>query len=262
MTANNNDIDPMLEQLGRDFDAELAEEPGDSARLQQAVTRALAAPAPPRSIGRRRLPWLLAAAALFAGAALATQLGRKPAGVAPTPSSFTAVTLDEPTAPLGTTESAPAPATAAPSASPESSSEPSPVLPAPSSSAGAPPSAASLFSRANQARRDRHDADAIRLYRELQRRYPDSREASASRVTLGQLLLDRTAPSEALGEFERYLEKSPGEVSEEALAGRARALGKLGRASEERAAWQTLLQRYPSSLHAAEAKRRLAAIGN
>ncbi len=121
------------------------------------------------------------------------------------------------------------------------------------------PTASELFSQATRARRDKNDAEAIRLYRELQRRYPDSRESNASRVVLGQLLLDRTDPDKALAEFDGYLKQGkPGTVTEEALVGRALALQKLGRYAEERAAWQELLAKFPSSVHAARARERLS----
>ncbi|MBI5534157.1 MAG: tetratricopeptide repeat protein [Deltaproteobacteria bacterium] len=116
-----------------------------------------------------------------------------------------------------------------------------------------------LFARANEARRQNRDAAAVSLYRELQRRFPDSREAVASRAVLGQLLLDKSDPNAALGQFDRYLaEGKNGSVNEEALAGRAMSLQRLGRTAEERAAWQELLQRFPHSLHASRARERLA----
>jgi TolA-binding protein len=122
------------------------------------------------------------------------------------------------------------------------------------------PTAAELFANATRARRDKKDDEAIRLYRELQRRYPESREAKASRVVLGQLLLDRTDPNQALGEFDKYLDgEKKGTVTEEALVGRAVALQKLGKTADERAAWKQLLAKFPNSVHAPRAKARLAA---
>lgn len=236
--------DRWLDALGHDFEPELAEKEGDAALLARAIAGATA-PAPR---ARARWPWLLAAAALLVGAAAAAGAFKSaPPAVAPsippTPS---------PEASQATT-AAPAPPPA------ESAAPPEAERPAPSAGAAAPlPSAAELFARANQARRDKKDAEAIRSYRELQRRYPDSREARASRVVLGQLLLDRTDAKEAVGEFDSYLQSTPGAVTEEALVGRARSLGKLGKTAEERATWQELLRRYPASVHAAEAKKRLA----
>jgi hypothetical protein len=126
--------------------------------------------------------------------------------------------------------------------------------------AGAVSSGASeLFSRANQARRDGKVTEAVRLYRALQDRYAGSREELVSRVSLGRLLLDRLGDSRgALVQFNSYL-ASPagGALREEAMVGRALALGRLGRAAEERAAWQALLDASPKSTHRKRAQARL-----
>lgn len=128
------------------------------------------------------------------------------------------------------------------------------------SSAGAVPSSPSeLFSRANQARRDGKVTEAVRLYRALQERYAGSGEELVSRVSLGRLLLDRLGDSRsALVQFNSYL-ASPGggALREEAMVGRALALGRLGRFGEERAAWQALLGAAPKSMHRARAQARL-----
>lgn len=229
-----------------DFSDELRADSDDSAMLDRAFELALAAPAP----ARRRSPRVLliaVAAALVAVAAVAAIRFQKPP---PAP------VVDEPTPSL---PEAPAPV---PVQKPASKSEPEVEAPvAPKSSASARvPTAAELFANATAARREKKDDEAIRLYRELQRRYPDSREAKASRVVLGQLLLDRTDPNQALGEFDRYLDGgAKGAVTEEALVGRAVALQKLGKREEERAAWQQLLAKFPNTVHAARAKERIAA---
>ncbi len=233
------------------FEPELAPRPEDEALLERAIAGALERAPLPIPSRRPRWPLILVAAALLVGAAAAARLVR----TAPPAPSTTAAQAPEPT---------PAAAVVAPAPAPEPEPEPAssvapPGKPAPSA-APATPSAAELFARANAARRAKRDAEAVRLYRELQQRYPESREAQASRVTLGQLLLDRTDAKEALGEFDGYLSKSGGPVSEEALVGRARALDKLGKRAEARAAWQELLKRYPNSVHATEARTRLGAL--
>jgi hypothetical protein len=69
--------------------------------------------------------------------------------------------------------------------------------------------------------------------------------------------LDR-APQEALALFDGYLANaSGGTLEEEALAGRALALGRLGRASEEERAWALLIGKYPDSVYVPQAKARL-----
>ncbi len=148
--------------------------------------------------------------------------------------------------------------------------QPSPPPPAPFSApiAGQPPklaplevaSAAEAFSRANLARRDGKVKEAVRLYRTLQERFAGSSEELVSRVALGRLLLDRLGDSRgALVQFNSYL-ASPGSgaLREEAMVGRALALGRLGRSAEERAAWTALLEAWPKSAHAKRAQARLA----
>jgi hypothetical protein len=121
-------------------------------------------------------------------------------------------------------------------------------------------SAAEAFSRANLARRDGKVKEAVRLYRTLQERFAGSSEELVSRVALGRLLLDRLGDSRgALVQFNSYL-ASPGggALREEAMVGRALALGRLGRGAEERAAWSALVAAWPKSAHAKHAQARLA----
>ena len=99
----------------------------------------------------------------------------------------------------------------------------------------------------------------MRLYRQLQQQFPGTREETTSRVLLARLLLDR---GEEIGQsfalFTRYLAETPnGTLAEEARLGRALALQRLGRAHEERQAWQELLTYHPNSIHAERARKRL-----
>lgn len=112
-----------------------------------------------------------------------------------------------------------------------------------------------LFRRANTARRAGQPVVALRLYRELHRRFPKSRRTHTSRVSVGRLLLERR-PAGALGAFDTYLSRG-GPLAEQALVGRAQALTRLGRAEAARAAWEQLLREFPHSLHAAQARRAL-----
>jgi TolA-binding protein len=121
-------------------------------------------------------------------------------------------------------------------------------------------SAAELFARANLLRRRDEASEAAGVYRELQRSFPGSAEELLSRVVLGRLLLDRLGdPATALAQFERYLGGAPqGSLREEAMVGRAVALGRLGRVTQERNAWNALLDAFPKSTSAARARARIA----
>ncbi|MGA7123289.1 MAG: tetratricopeptide repeat protein [Polyangiaceae bacterium] len=121
--------------------------------------------------------------------------------------------------------------------------------------------AASLFASANNERRQSHPATAISLYQELQTRYPGTDEARVSRVSLGRLLLERSSWSEGLAQLDAYLSEAPdGMLAPEALFGKARSLGMLGRQDEERSQWAALLAKFPDSVYAAQARRRLEEI--
>lgn len=125
----------------------------------------------------------------------------------------------------------------------------------------APPSlsAAQLLEQANQARRASEARRALALYDRLFRQYPRSREATTARVSAGRLYLDQGKGRAALKQFRKYLSAEPrGSLAEEAAAGQALALGKLGDTAAELNAWQTLLDKHPGSVHATRAKRRIA----
>ena len=119
-------------------------------------------------------------------------------------------------------------------------------------------SAAELFAAANVARREGEVGKAARMYRELVRQHARAPEGLVARVTFGRLLLDRLGDARgALREFDAYLgDAKQGTLREEALIGRALALGKLGRAREERRAWTALLAAFPNTGYAERAKAR------
>ena len=132
---------------------------------------------------------------------------------------------------------------------------------APSPSAEAEPrTAAALFGAANRARRYGDTGQAVALYRSLQSRFPASDEARLSRATLATLELDRGDPNAALEGFDRYLEQGGSALSVEALVGRAVALQKLGKSSEELASWREIARRFPGTAHAKRAVARIAVL--
>jgi len=149
---------------------------------------------------------------------------------------------------------------AAPTAPEKPSLSPSPPLhPAGRATQTAALDPEGLLREANEARRARRPEEAARGYRALQARFPSSREAVLSHLSLGNLQLSRGAFAEALAQFQAYLRlRGEGaELAEEALLGEARALAALGRPDDERAVWQTLVARFPRSEYAWRARERL-----
>lgn len=133
---------------------------------------------------------------------------------------------------------------------------PVPVAPVP---ARPQRTAAELLEQANAARKAGRTPRALSLYGQLFKAYPRSREAQTARVSAGRLHMDGGKPKAALSQFRKYLSAAPrGSLAEEAAAGRATALGRLGRAEAERDAWTELLEKHPGSVHSARAKKRIA----
>lgn len=116
--------------------------------------------------------------------------------------------------------------------------------------------ASTVFDAANAARRRGDSATARSLYRALQSTYPNSPEARMSLVSMARLELDRGDASAALSGFDAYL-RGGGDLREDALVGRARALERLGRQAEEADAWTALVRAFPASAHAPYARARL-----
>jgi hypothetical protein len=267
----------LLAQSARDA----APHPGDGARarrIELAAAAALAARGVIAGSARPRRRWragaLLAAAVLSslttaAAAAVITQpawLERWAPALVINPSAPVAEPRARPARPQRTPKPKPsAPAPPLQSAQPALPSEPAAVeqRQQPGRSAGTRPghsrAAAELFAAANLARREREPAAAVRLYRELARVYPRSEEAQVARVALGRLLLDRVGDARgALREFNAYLAlPAQRALREDAVIGKALALGRLGRAREERSAWQALLAEFPASAYAERASARL-----
>lgn len=121
-------------------------------------------------------------------------------------------------------------------------------------------SAAEVFAAANQARLAGDGPLAMARYREILASWPSTLEAQQTHATLGRMLLDQGNPSSALEQLEAYLDGGDGALREEVLSARALALMRLGRVDDEARAWQTLLDQYPGSIHAARAHSRLEAL--
>lgn len=230
----------------------------------------------PRRIAR---VWMFAAAAFFgvtAAAAHQAQQGswvRRVAGIdAPTAMETSAPSMKMPSPPVGARGPVAAASTAAiPIAAPEPIIEDTPapsdvavptVAPAVTAPTAKSVTAATMFDDANEARRKGDYARAVDLHRQLQAKHPASREAQVSRATLGRLLLDRGDLASALASFDDYLAhgahgaRGAGELDEAVMVGRATALDRLGRTSEARRAWRSLLDAFPSSPYAEHARTR------
>jgi tetratricopeptide (TPR) repeat protein len=250
---------------------------GATPDVQRLLARVLAAPpavVPPVAVGRRsrgrRLLPLLVAAALVSAAAWATIAGRPgPRGTveARTPAvgpslaaASSPVPLGDPVTPVASVE--PPPVVAA-TLEPRHAGHPPPVERAVFVTHAPPvdaPSAGRDFDLANAARRSGQHGAAAEQYRALIAQYPGSAEARASLVALGTMLLDDGDAAGALRSFDRYL-ASGGGLAEDVMVGRAVALRKLGRSTEEQRAWMDLLRLYPASVHTDRARRRLAELG-
>ena len=280
------DDDPVLDRaIRRAFmsSSEVTARGDDEARIEAAIARTLEARGTrPPSRSMPRMTVYLVAAALCAGALAYAAVHQRTDTAADDSlgSAAPAATADEneaggtaaslepappvtPDSPPVTPDSLPSVASVAPGRPPNA--PPAAVTPTkrsePSSDALGP---AELFARANDARRTNDTKRAVALYEELQSRFPQSREASTSRVALGRLLLDRAGdPARARALFAGYLDRDPsGPLAEEARAGRALAAMRLGDRDSERAAWLELLERHPGSVHAERARQRLSEPGN
>jgi len=268
-----------LEARG-DFDDEF------QASLAPTQPRAAALPRPGRGRLRRAMTWTFAAAALFVatGALAGVVTGKAPWEL------MTGIAAPAETAAVGASSTArrraagsPPVAVVVPPVSPAASaadvpalsaavsrdSEPTAATPSDGSpvatrvpaAAPAAMTASALFADANRARASGDAGQAIQLYRSLQRRFPRSREAGLSQLTLARLFLDSGDARSALGGFEAYLDRGGRTLQAEALVGRALSLRALGRRDAEVAAWRDVLERHPRSVYARQATERLAALG-
>jgi TolA-binding protein len=250
----------LFYSLGRRFDAEDPSPPvadAGSEAVVEAVLKDLREKA--GSLERRALPrspWVFAAAAVlaasFAGAVVGVQRLRSrsaPPAIAARPdvsSDGQPIGRSQPSVPI---ESVPSQLPAEPARSAELSTTPP---------TAAPSSPAELLSAAGRARRAGQPAQAENLLQALRTRYPNSPEAIASEITLGELQLERGDAGAALARFDGYLRRSPGgALAPEALWGRAKALTQLGRSTDARASLSELLEHYPNSPYASSARAKL-----
>lgn len=183
--------------------------------------------------------------------------GARPSAIAPT-AVLTASTPEPAAAPAPAP--LPEPVPKLPPASPRAVPAPARVAttsPAVPSAAPVASTAAGLFEAANTARRTGDTNGALAGYDALERQFPSSPEARVAKATTARLLLDRGDAAGALRRFDAYLASGSTELREEAMAGRATALERLGRDEEESRAWAALLATYPRTPYAAHARARV-----
>jgi hypothetical protein len=272
-------------QLRADFALELEREslPPDVAGLVETLARRPAqppAPAPPADDAplptgrtprspRRWIVALVVAATitLVVGAFASTEAGRRVLAPILGRSEVNTPYTEAPTTQVRQASRVVAPSATVLPAEPVASSD-APAAPEPvAAPAAAPPPAppaetpATLFDSEAEARRRGDSTRVLRIHAQLVARFPQSREAQVSRMMVARMLLDRGDADGALAAFDAYLRAGSGGLREDALAGRATALDRLGRMEEGRQAWAALLDQYPSSAYAAHARARVEAPG-
>jgi hypothetical protein len=132
------------------------------------------------------------------------------------------------------------------------------TAPLPQPTAANLPSANALLAAARRAQIEDNSSRAQHLYRSVIHQYPGATAADAARIALGRLDYELADARSALPLFEDYLHRHPdGALAEEALYYRALSLERLGRKREANAGLRALLQAFPSSVYAAQARARL-----
>ncbi len=117
-----------------------------------------------------------------------------------------------------------------------------------------PPSIDELSRSAREHRRAREFALACDDYQQLRDLYPDTPEAVASPIVLGQMKLSAMGrPEQAVDHFREYLASSPdGDLAEDARVGEIRALAALSRHGEVDDACVQYLRWHPRGSASAE----------
>ena len=125
------------------------------------------------------------------------------------------------------------------------------------------PSATDLLKTARRQRLAR-EWSAVRItYQTLIDTYPTSESAKVALVALAEMELSRFANSKkALILFRRYLESGHRQLRQEAMWGKAEALGKLGKKADEQIALEQYTASFPSAPKRAAAKARLDFLKN
>jgi len=124
---------------------------------------------------------------------------------------------------------------------------------------GASTNPAALLERARELRAAGQARQALVAYGKVRSAFPSSPEAYTVLVTMGKLQLELGQPARALSSFDTYLGGS-GSLAPEALGGKVSALRALGRRSDERAAIEQYLSRFPRGFLASRFEQRLESL--
>ena len=120
--------------------------------------------------------------------------------------------------------------------------------------------AEAALSLATQARSTGYEGEAVERYRHVIERFPRTRAAGAAQVALGRLLYtELSQPAAALPLFAAYLARGGAqELAEEAMYHRGMCLIALQRTREASASFRQLLELFPGSMYAAQARAQLS----
>jgi hypothetical protein len=123
------------------------------------------------------------------------------------------------------------------------------------------PTIKTLLSEVRTHRRNRQWRDVAEAYRDIIRHHPNSRAAADAWVALGEIQLNKLKqPGKALGSYNEYLGLNRLPLIEEALIGKAKALGALSRTDEEQQALRQFQDAFPCSVYVPAVEKRLAEI--
>ena len=115
-----------------------------------------------------------------------------------------------------------------------------------------------LWLLADLAADDQHDDEARKLYRQLAKRFPDSRFAAAARLQAALITFVAGEAEPAALEFDSLAESSrAGDEARAALYWAARAWDRTNDSLRARSRWTTLVEREPTSYYAGLGERRL-----
>jgi len=140
--------------------------------------------------------------------------------------------------------------------------DPAAPKPAPSSGGGLPPSPSSYYNLAWSAYASNQFEEAIRLYEDALKRFPDAVEAPSARYNLGEAYAALNKPKEALAAFKSVVTLHPdSDEVPNALYKQGVCYEALKQRAEAEKSYQAVRTRYPDSAAAPLATAALKAMG-